>query len=420
MLPQRSALFFGSLLFVVSGCTADPPVAEAYDWDQFCPHGVWEGDFEVYPSYMLDREDVSFVEGDFRSHGCHTVQGDVYVKFDVDDISVLRGLETIGGNLIISQNSPLSDLDPLSSLTTIDGNLVLDENPSLTSIGGFKALTSLGASLFISSNQGLTNLDGLNGLNGIGGHLVVLDHEQLTDIDALAGLSFVPGDVVVAYNGTSFDLAGLSSITSVGGDVVLFGQSSFEDLNDLGSLQTIGGQLFIDDPALSSLAGLTHLEAVGEGITIGAWAPYDYDATGIYEVLLGGHSPLPQPKAPPPMGTVNGGIEIWGSELTDVDGLKRLTTVAGDLTVVATDSLQDLDGLAQLASVSGDVWIQQNYGLNSLQGLYALSQVGGESFAVVDNPSLPSCEAWLVAGHLKINGFAGTVDIYLNGIGGCL
>ncbi|MDA9941060.1 hypothetical protein N9C62_00460 [Luminiphilus sp.] len=64
------------------------------------------------------------------------------------------------------------------------------------------------------------------------------------------------------------------------------------------------------------------------------------------------------------------------TDITNLDGLANITSVAGKLDIYSNDVLTNLDGLANLTSVGGYLRILHNYALTNLDGLAKLTSVG--------------------------------------------
>jgi hypothetical protein len=79
--------------------------------------------------------------------------------------------------------------------------------------------------------------------------------------------------------------------------------------------------------------------------------------------------------------------------------LAGLTTIGGDLQIIANEAIVDLTGLDSLAAVGGELMIIENETLASLAGLGALESVGG-NLIVTDNELLPYCEICELVEHL--------------------
>jgi hypothetical protein len=70
----------------------------------------------------------------------------------------IEGDVTISGNLI-------DDLSGLNTISSIGGNLIISDNTNLTSLAGLENLSSIGEALIISNNDGLISLSGIDNIN---------------------------------------------------------------------------------------------------------------------------------------------------------------------------------------------------------------------------------------------------------------
>ncbi|MBP6979165.1 MAG: T9SS type A sorting domain-containing protein [Bacteroidales bacterium] len=117
-----------------------------------------------------------------------------------------------------------------------------------------------------------------------------------------------------------------------------------------------------------------------------------------------------------------GGVTIWGSDITNLNGLSVLTSIGeqfliynnaaltsltglGNLTSIGSISISDnnaltsLTGLENLTTIGSDFSIYKNSALISLSGIYNLTSVGGnlsigfyDEWVTTGNPSLTSLE----------------------------
>ncbi len=86
--------------------------------------------------------------------------------------------------------------------------------------------------------------------------------------------------------------------------------------------------------------------------------------------------------------SIAGELRISGNGLTNLNGLNALTTIGGQF-VFGFNHLTNFTGLNALTSIGGTFIIQQSSNLTSLNGLNALSNVGGQ-LAIYYNPALTS------------------------------
>jgi len=77
---------------------------------------------------------------------------------------------------------------------------------------------------------------------------------------------------------------------------------------------------------------------------------------------------------------IEGGVEISGDDITDLNGLSVLTDIGGFLYLSGNDNLGDISGLSSLTSVGGALLVSSNPNLASLAGLAGLTDVAGDVF----------------------------------------
>ncbi len=184
---------------------------------------------------------------------------------------------SISGDLKIGEflaDSDINDLSPLSSLTSIGGDLTIISTSVLTSLNGLNGLIFVGGSLRVQDNDILTNLDGLSNIISIGGNINIPFNRLLENLDGLSGLTSIVGDLNITGNDALTNLNGLSGLTSVGRSFLIQINPLLENLDGLTSLTSIGGYLAVGgNHALRNLDGLRNLTFVGEsaGSTISFW-----------------------------------------------------------------------------------------------------------------------------------------------------
>ena len=149
-----------------------------------------------------------------------------------------------------------------------------------------------------------------------------------------------------------------------------------------------------------------------QNVAIPASAPLDFQV--IRRFFVSSRTDLtalfPDPENPT---TVHGSLYIVGSDLEDLEGLRSLREVEGDLVIYnnahlksiaglrhlvrvergvgigANPSLENLDGLHGLTSVQGYLSIEQNEKVQSLEALRAIVRVG-ETLSISTSPALRS------------------------------
>lgn len=74
---------------------------------------------------------------------------------------------------------------------------------------------------------------------------------------------------------------------------------------------------------------------------------------------------------------IEGNVLIFGSDISNLNGLLGITTIGGRLEINEPINLNDLHGLDSLYSIGGNFWIYDNQSLQNLSGLNSLAFVGG-------------------------------------------
>ena len=89
-------------------------------------------------------------------------------RSDITDLTPLRNITHITGNLIIASNGRLSDLRSLTGLQSIGGSLSVINNDSLSTLGDFTRLHSIGGALSVTGNDTLEGLGNFSVLTNLG------------------------------------------------------------------------------------------------------------------------------------------------------------------------------------------------------------------------------------------------------------
>ncbi len=117
--------------------------------------------------------------------------------------------------------------------------------------------------------------------------------------------------------------------------------------------------------------------------------------------------------------SIAGSLSIkWATSLVDLSGLENITSIGGDLYIgvlpswkpSGNDSLINLDGLSGLKSIGGNLYIGFNASLTSIEGLSNLTSIGG-SLEIEGNASMPNLNGLenltSIPGNLEIGDFGG-------------
>lgn len=148
--------------------------------------------------------------------------------------------------------------------------------------------------------------------------------------------------------------------------------SSLKSLEGLEGLEKVGILVLQSLPNLESLEGLSSLQTIDDE------AYYD-DTTGITSW-------------------------IWGTGVSDLQGLEALLRVNARFEIRDNTSLETLDGMSGVKSVR-NLSIRENPELRSIDGMSSLETV--DSIVVVDNPELPTCHVEEFVAGLDVQGIPG-------------
>lgn len=239
------------------------------------------------------------------------------------------------------------------------------------------------------------------------------------DLSSLEGIHFcegycarsVTGNLVIRGSAVT-NLAGLACLTAIGGDLVIFHNTALESLEGLENLTMVPGELFIaGNPALSSLSGLQNLNSIENDFTIG------YDNFEDEEYVYYSNVSLTSLSGLEGLATIGGDLSIYSAEsLISLSGLENLHSIGGDLVIgyhnddddfPGNDALTSLDGLDTLGSVGGDLFIGYNLALVDMLSLYGLTTVTDVS--ILDNPVLTDTAALALVSEIESIG--GTVSV---------
>lgn len=349
------------------------------------------------------------LEGVTRLDGSLTIGG------TVSDLSSLRCL-TVAGSLAVERADSLSALK-LASLADVRGSVFIVDNQSLTSVE-LPALKSVSGVAAFQFNPTLRTID-LHAITKLGGNpattsLAFWSLPALLSAD-LSTLQAVPGTLFATLLGTS-DMDALKlrlgALETVGGDVSIGTNNTLRDLAGLSSLKKIGGKLAVsDNPALTA-AELSSLREVGSAIALQrnpklaavAFSALiavgkdenDYsftltdspaltklslstlaDTPGALVLRSSGTAGAPLTLDMASLARIGSSVLLYDVRSTfNLDGLAKLTNIAGGLNIASCNGLTDTNGLGSLRTVGYGVGIEACAKLTSVD-LHSLSSVGG-------------------------------------------
>jgi hypothetical protein len=379
----------------------------------------------------------------FAAELCREVTGDFNVvgSNDITTLTPLIELQTVSGNVVISNNTSLVDDDGLNNLANVGGDLIITNNavlggisrlnnvppgealltlnpssqlivrgnPSLTTLNGLQGVTTLARLVIDATN--LTTLEGLNNLVTVSGSLELTNNSNLIDVSSLSSLDTVGGNATITNNASLPNFAGMTNLTSISGDLTLT-NNALTTLTGLTGLDTIGGNLQVNDNAnLTTLLALNNLTTLDGGISVdnndmlttldGLDSINGYDDSNTVSIQNNDMLDCSATPSLPFMVDVSSGNSVNcvmacpGATVTDQTGLNGLALcreITGDLVINGSNDIVTLGILANLESLTGDLVITNNTALQNINGLDNLASVGG-NLQVTNNPALDNLNA---------------------------
>lgn len=201
-------------------------------------------------------------------------------------IQGLENIESISGNLILSNNPELLSLEPLRSISSEIEELFIRDLLSIQSLDGLENVRVIsGGKLTIEGNASLENLDAIK--NGLPSYLRAIRFSEyifdcgpacdvfpaqiafqpFTSFDFLENVTSVDGFRIRGFVGT--EITGLQNLESVTFGLTVWLNPNLETLNGLENISSDIDNLFIaDNENLQTLNGLENLTSVNGSITI--------------------------------------------------------------------------------------------------------------------------------------------------------
>ena len=182
---------------------------------------------------------------------------------DITDLTPLRNMTHIIGDLRIQQNRHLVNLNDLDNLQSIGGNFEVGNNAQLTTLGNFSVLDSIGGNFRVNTNSRLTTLGNFPNLQSIGGDFFVGSNLRLATLGNFTNLQSIGGYFWVQSNVELTTLGNFSNLRSIGGN---FSVSSITTLGNFSNLRSIGGGFFVS--SITTLGNFSNLRSIGGGFSV--------------------------------------------------------------------------------------------------------------------------------------------------------
>jgi len=340
----------------------------------------------------------------------NTIQEDFDLEEGLSSFQGLENLATIGGGIFVRGYQSFTDFSGLENLTTIGGEFsIVGEAIELSSFVGLENLTVIGGDFNVHECEYLNSFSDLENLNTIEGSLEI--HDIHTDNINLPALSAI-GHGIYIHNSSLNSLTGLENLTDFGnlpvtnsslfgsylipGEIRLVNNSTLADISAINHL-TIDTLTITENPNLS----VCSIESICEYLVQGGTATIENNAGGcntVEEIMQSCGVQCPPgdvvllsqeevnefgtlyPNCTELPGNLQIGTDSGGAaDITDLNPLNNITSIAGDFTSIETISLV---GLENLTTIGGRLDVN----VESFQGLNGLTTIGGWLFVSENNP----------------------------------
>ena len=333
-------------------------------------------------------------------------------RSDITDLTTLRNIVRITGDLRIGQNGQLVNLNDLTHLQTIGGYFQVFSNGGLTDLGDFSVLQSIGGNFVVYSNDQLTTLGDFPELQSIGGYFSVSNNDKLTDLGDFTNLQFIGKFFIVNNNDKLTTLGDFPNLQSIGGDFGVYANDQLTDLGDFTNLQFIGEFFSVsNNDKLTTLGDFPDLQTIGE----------------IF--IVNNNDKLTDLGDFPVLRTIGRGFSVSSNgKLTTLGDFSVLQTIGGSFNVYNNDKLTTLGDFPDLQTIGEFFIVENNDSLTTLGNFPVLTSIGigsvnvpslnnnytrNVSMVVEENPVLSDCY-YVLTDFLPGGTHAVSGEIYIN------
>jgi hypothetical protein len=321
--------------------------------------------------------------------GVNCVDGDLLITgVDRENLSSLKSLGVVTGELVIVANPGVTSLAGLDELAFVGGTFLVQANEQLVSLVGISKFTN-SSTFAVVGNPMLTSMKGLERFNECPGNLRIVNNDAMTSLQGLENLEQCNESIAITGNNSLPSLTGLDALRSV----VLIEVSSNKVMQSvaLPTMQRITSRLIVtDNPAATSLS-------VPALVTVGNLIQID-------------NNPALQAIAMPTLLT-SPAFFMSGNSVLSTLSLPSLTFLTSNLSLRSSTALESIS-MPKLVSVGGDFTVDRVGKLRDFSGLPTLRSIGG-NLNISNNAGMTDAIATAFAATLDI---AGTVTIKTNGM----
>ena len=199
--------------------------------------------------------------------GCREILGTLTIASgsSITNLGRLENIESIGRDLIITENNNALSLNGLRNISSIEGNLVINNNLQIASLVSIQRLRKIGGDLIIGENTMLSSLFSpftsfpLDTLNG---SLRITGTTQLISLENIGSVNTIGGDLEISNQPNLQSLTGIDSLQTLNGSIIITDNPQLSSIQNLANLTEITGSVQVENnPQLTSLSGLDNINA---------------------------------------------------------------------------------------------------------------------------------------------------------------
>ena len=317
---------------------------------------------------------------------CEQLDGSITIRGDVSDLSSLSNIESVSGNVYISQNTGLTSLAGLGGLESIGGNLNIALCSNLESLNGLGGLETVGGIIYIQSCDKLASVDALNSVRTIGGDILVKTCHALTEIGSFNALTSLGGEIRITEDSMLTTVSGFNKLTEMADGVSTAECYRLNRITGFRRLKNVGEYVDIRAYNDARITGFKLLEEAGFVRFRG-----DIDTIDLQNLE-----------------SVFDDLKFTSTDILGVGGLNRLKTVGGDIELET--GMVDLPDFDSLETVGGQLVFHSRETLEIIDGFNNLKSIGkgpiGWGFDIYEHHKLKEIRGFqsleIVVGHFSI------------------
>jgi len=379
--------------------------AQFSSFGQDCPDDI----------FVNSQEDLENLMAQYPN--CAHVSGNVQLR-NFTDLSPLSGIITIGGELSVTTNYPLSNFSGLESLEAI-GSLRLYNLENISSLAGLESVHLVLGDLRIQQLPNLGSLAGLSGLTDVGGKVQIWSNDALTSLTGLENLENVGGSFSLQYNDGLTSIEEASSLQFIGDYLEIINNDAIQIISGFNALHTISGYFhFYDNLNLIAAYGFENLTKVGDvRMRIKSETSEIACLDNVREMGSLDIDQNCQVLRLENLMKVNGDFRIDATDMHSLIGCNQLDTVGGSM--ILSTAMKNLPDFPQLKIIGGMLLIDSRDHLEVLDGFDRLETIGigqlGWGFDVYNHAQLTEMSGFnqleQVAGNFVISDCAALESI---------